>query len=152
MKFIEHFTLISRAIDDLGLYDEEQGMYFDRLHLGDGTEVTLKVHSIGGLIPLLASVILDQAVLDRVEQLDKGFASFYRGLDREALRTAGVLRGEPGDEQLLLGMVGIEQFLRLVARMFDESEFLSPYGLASPVGVPPGQPLCAEHRGVQWVD
>ena len=90
VKFIEHFTLISRAIDDLGLYDEEQGMYFDRLHLGDGTEVTLKVHSMGGLIPMLASVILDQAVLDRVEQLGKGFASFYRGFDRDALRTAGV--------------------------------------------------------------
>ena len=65
-------------MDDLGLYDEEQGMYFDRLHLGDGTEVMLKVHSIGGIIPLLASVVLDQAVLDQAEQLGKGFASYYR--------------------------------------------------------------------------
>jgi hypothetical protein len=142
VKFIEHFTLITRAMDDLGLYDEDQGMYFDRLHLGDGTEVMLKVHSMGGIIPLLASVILDQAVLDRAEQLGKGFASFYRDFDLEALRKAGVLRGGPGNEQLLLGMVGIGQFLRLVARMFDEGEFLSPYGLRA---------LSAYHRDSPYV-
>ena len=142
VKFIEHFTLIAGAMDDLGLYDEEEGMYFDRLHLGDGTEVMLKVHSIGGIIPLLASVVLDQAVLDQAEQLGKGFASYYRGADHEALRKAGALRGEPGDEQLLLGMVGIDQFLRLVARMFEEREFLSPYGLRA---------LSAYHRESPYV-
>ena len=81
----------------------------------------------------------------------KGFASFYRGFDREALRTAGVLRGEPGDEQLLLGMVGIDQFLRLVARMFDESEFLSPYGLRA-LSAYHREARMSEHRGVRWVD
>jgi hypothetical protein len=142
VKFIEHFTLIAQAMDDLGLYDEEEGMYFDRLHLGDGTEVMLKVHSIGGIIPLLASVVLDQTVLDQAEQLGKGFASYFAGFDREALRKAGALRGEPGDEQLLLGMVGIDQFLRLVARMFEEREFLSPYGLRA---------LSAYHRESPYV-
>jgi len=142
VKFIEHFTLISQAMDDLGLYDEEEGMYFDRLHLGDGTEVMLKVHSIGGIIPLLASVVLDQAVLDQAEQLGKGFASYYRDFDREDLRKSGALRGEQGNEQLLLGMVGIDQFLRLVTRMFEEREFLSPYGLRA---------LSAYHRESPYV-
>jgi hypothetical protein len=142
VKFIEHFTLISQAMEDLGLYDEEQGMYFDRLHLGDGTEVMLKVHSMGGIIPMLASVVLDQAVLDQAERLGKGFASYYRDFDRQALRRSGVLRGEPGDERLLLGMVGIEQFLRLVSRMCDEGEFLSPYGLRA---------LSAYHRDSPYV-
>jgi hypothetical protein len=110
--------------------------------LGDGTEVMLKVHSIGGIIPMMASVVLDQAVLDQAEQLGKGFASYYREFDREALRKAGALRGEQGNEQLLLGMVGIDQFLRLVARMFNESEFLSPYGLRA---------LSAYHRESPYV-
>ena len=41
----------------------------------------------------------------------------------------GLLRGEPGDRRLLLGVVGVERLARLLAKLFDEREFLSPYGL-----------------------
>ena len=129
IKFLEHFTLVSDALGRLGLYDSETGMYFDRLRLSDGAEVMIKVHSMVGIIPLLASGILDQGLIDRAQVLAKDFASHYENLDLDALAKDGLLRGEPGHQQLLLGMVGVDRMLHLVTRLLDEREFLSPHGL-----------------------
>jgi hypothetical protein len=142
IKFLEHFTLIAQALERLGQFDEEQGMYFDCLHLGDGTEMLLKVHSMVGIIPMLASATLDHRQLEEAQQLGKHFASFFQGFDPDALRKDGSLRGEPGQEQLLVGVVGIDKFLRLVGQLFDDAEFLSPHGLRA---------LSARHRDSPYV-
>ena len=142
IKFLEHFSLVSEALGRLGLYDSETGMYFDRLRLSDGTEVMVKVHSMVGIIPILASGIVDQTLLDRADVLTKNFASHYRNLDTDALAKDGVLRGEPGHQQLLLAMVGPDRMLHLVTRLLDEREFLSPHGLRA---------LSAYHRENPYV-
>ncbi|MGO9028229.1 MAG: MGH1-like glycoside hydrolase domain-containing protein [Acidimicrobiales bacterium] len=129
VKFLEHFALVSEAMDRLGLYDETEGLYFDRLRLPDGTEVPIKVRSMVGIIPMLASGIVDGALLDRAQLLGKGFASHRQQLDLDQLAATGVLRGEPGDQRLMLGVVSMDHVLRLVSRLLDESEFLSPHGL-----------------------
>jgi hypothetical protein len=71
-------------------------------------------------------------MLDRAQTVGKQFAGFldkYGLADREKLAEQGRLRGEPGDRRLLLSVVGAERLERLFAKLFDESEFLSPYGL-----------------------
>ena len=57
-----------------GVWDDADGLYYDKLVTPDGTEVPVKVRSMVGIIPLLAAVVLDERVLDRAETLGKGFA------------------------------------------------------------------------------
>jgi hypothetical protein len=132
MKFLEHFAAITDAIDGQGLWDDADGLYYDRLLLPDGTAEPVKVRSMVGMIPLLAVAVIDEQMLDRSVVLGKHFADFLerQGLsDRDKMRQLGVLRGEPGHQRLLLSIVGMDRFEKLFARLFDENEFLSPYGL-----------------------
>jgi hypothetical protein len=140
LKFLEHFAAISDAIDGQGIWDDADGFYYDRLHTPGGTDVPVKVRSMVGMIPMLAVAVVDEEFLDRSVGLGKHFADFVQrqGLaDREKLRQLGMLRGEPGRQRLLLSVVGMDRFERLFAHLFDEAEFLSPYGLRA---------LSAHHR------
>ena len=132
LKFLEHFAAISDAIDGQGIWDDADGLYYDRLHTPGGTDIPVKVRSMVGMIPLLAVAVLDEGMLDRSLTVGKHFAGFLQrqGLaDREKLRQVGVLRGEPGQQRLLLSVVGMDRLERLFGHLFDEAEFLSPYGL-----------------------
>ena len=86
-----------------------------------------------GIIPMLAAGVVDERVLDRAQarrQAVRRTSSTGRGCgDREQLAKLGLLRGEPGDRQLLLGVVGVDRLERLFEKLFDPAEFLSPYGL-----------------------
>jgi len=121
LKFLEHFALISEAFESQDLWNEEDGFFYDQLRLGDGRTVPVKVRSIVGVLPLLGVAAIDEAVVDRAETVNKRAA--------EMLRTAHPARGGPGDRRLLLGVVGVGRVLRLLRSVFDESEFLSQYGL-----------------------
>jgi len=145
LKFLEHFAGISEAIDNRGLWDDADGLYYDRLLTPGRTEIPVKVRSMVAMIPVLAVAVVDQTMLDRSLTVGKHFADFLdrQGLsDQAALRQLGVLRGPPGQQRLLLSVVGIDRLERLLALLFDEAEFLSPYGLRA---------LSAYHRDHPYV-
>jgi hypothetical protein len=132
LKFLEHFAAMSRAMEHLNVWDETDGLYYDKLVTPDGTEVPVKVRSMVGIIPLLAAVVIDEEVIARSRSVGKQFARLMdaRGLgDLQELTERGVVRGEPGNRRLLLGVVGVDRLTRLFETLFDEGEFLSPYGL-----------------------
>ena len=132
MKFLEHFAAISEAMEGQGLWDDTDGLYYDRLRSPDGAQTPVQVRSMVGMIPALAVAVVDEVTLDRALTVGKHFADFLdsQGLsDRGKLEELGVLRGQPGHQRLLLTVVGIDRIERLFARLFDEAEFLSPYGL-----------------------
>jgi len=121
LKFLEHFALISDALESQDLWDEEDGFFYDQLRLTDGHTQPVKVRSIVGVLPLLGVAAIDEEVIDRAESVNKRAASL--------LTTAHPIRGTVGERRLLLGVVGVSRFLRLLTRLLDEQEFLSPYGL-----------------------
>jgi hypothetical protein len=132
LKFLEHFAAIRRSMETRGMWDETDGLYYDRLVTGDGGVIPFKVRSMVGIIPTLAALVLDEGLVGRAASLGKGFARFLQGEglgDVEKLRGLGLLRGEAGRQRLLLGVVSIEQLERILGKVFDEREFLSPYGL-----------------------
>jgi hypothetical protein len=132
MKFLEHFAAISDAMYESGVWDDTDGLYYDRLVTPSGQVVPVKVRSMVGIIPLLAAVVVDEAALARAERVGKQFTRLLRaeGLsDRDRLTEAGLLQGRPGDQRLLLGVVRVNQLVRVFEKLFDESEFLSPHGL-----------------------
>jgi hypothetical protein len=132
MKFLEHFASISDAMNSSGVWDDEDGLFYDKLVTPSGVEVPVKVRSMVGIIPLLAAVVVDEEVLARAERVGKQFTRLLRdqGLgNRQRLVDAGLFRGKPGDQRLLLGTVRVEHLLRIFDKLFDEDEFLSPHGL-----------------------
>jgi hypothetical protein len=126
LKFLEHFALLADALSSAELWDEEDGFYYDRLRLPDGTQVPLKVRSMVGILPMLAAVALDQQAVENAQSLDKRAAEL---LAPESRAHEELVRESPDGKRLLLGAVPLARVRRLATRLFDESEFLSPYGL-----------------------
>jgi hypothetical protein len=132
LKFLEHFAAIRGALESQGLWDEADGLYYDRLVTPSGEAVPVKARSMVGIIPALAAAVVDEADLRRALIVGKHFAHLLStdGLtDPVKLRELGVLRGEPGDQRLLLSLAGPARLERLLGWLFNEDEFLSPHGL-----------------------
>ena len=132
LKFLEHFAAIRTALDSQGLWDEDDGLYYDKLVTPSGEAVPVRARSMVGIIPVLAAAVVDGDDLRHAQLMGKQFADFLgqEGFaDTGKLRELGLLRGEPGDERLLLSLAGPARLERLLGRLFDEGEFLSPHGL-----------------------
>jgi hypothetical protein len=145
LKFLEHFAAIRDALDSQGLWDETDGFYYDRLVTPSGAAVPMQVRSMVGIIPLLASAVAYERDLERSLVVGKQFADLLGRqdlTDTARMRQRGMLRGPSGDARLLLSLAGPDRLERLLARLFDESEFLSPHGLRA---------LSAYHRPHPYV-
>ena len=130
LKFLEHFAQIRQAMATQGVWDGADGFYYDKLVGPDGRAVPVKVRSMVGVIPLVAAVVIDEEAIGRAETVGKAFARLLREVGGPgSLAAQGLVRGEPGDRRVLLGVVGVEHLTKLLAKLFDEREFLSPYGL-----------------------
>jgi hypothetical protein len=152
LKFLEHFSSIRDALEGLGMWDDSDGLFYDKLVTPSGAVVPVKVRSMVGIIPILAAIVIDERLLDRAQAFGKEFSRFVdrMGLqDRNKLAGLGLLRGEPGQRRLLLGVVGLDRLERLLAKLFDEEEFLSPYGLRAISSFHRDHPYELDVEGVQ---
>jgi hypothetical protein len=132
LKFLEHFAGIRNALDSQGLWDEEDGLFYDRLVTPSGYSVPVKVRSMVGIIPALAAGVLDGPMLENAMTMNKLFTRFLekqgvRDLEKQAEHPQ--LRGEGKSQRLLISVARPDQLERLFAKLFDEAEFLSPHGL-----------------------
>ena len=132
-KFFEHFLYIADAINHhggTGLWDEEDGFYYDRLRTGETAYQLLRVRSLVGIVPLFAADTLEPEVVERHPGFKKRMEWF---IDKRIDLTEGVASmTESGmAERRLLSVVSAPRLERILRRVFDESEFLSPYGIRS---------------------
>jgi hypothetical protein len=152
VKFIEHFVLIVDAMRSLGLWDEEDGFFYDVFHTADGQRTPIKVRSIVGVLPVMASVVLGPDELALLAVLRKRFSRFF-GLDgTEAVAggQGGRIARVPGSDAVAVSVIPAGEARRLLARVFDESEFLSPHGLRALSKHHEAHPL-GLHLGGTWV-
>ncbi len=150
VKFLEHFAAIATAIDRQGMWDDSIGLYFDELLLPDGTAIPIQTRSMVGVIPALAAAIVDQRFLDQSLRLGKQFADYLQrhGLNGQAkLAEQGMLRGQPGDQQMILSVASLDHLEKVCSRLFDTAEFLSPYGLRASRRLPPRPPVRTQRGG-----
>ena len=133
IKFLEHFAAIREAMENQGMWDDTDGLFYDQLATPGGKVEAVKVRSMVSIIPLLAAGVIDEEMIENSKIVTKRFAGLLqrKGLRRETLAGAGLLQGEPGKQRLLLSVVDPSRIERLFERLFDEDEFLSPYGLRS---------------------
>jgi hypothetical protein len=147
VKFMEHFVLIVDAMHSKGLWDEEDGFFYDVYHARDGTVTPIKVRSMVGVIPLLGMVALGPDLVATLGTLQKRFARFLGQADSGVSSGAGRVFQVPGTETLAIGVVPPGEGRRVLSRVFDESEFLSPYGLRALSRYHEDHPLSVELDG-----
>jgi hypothetical protein len=134
LKFLQHFISIASATihagSNTGMWDEEDGFFYDVLQLPDGQAQRLKVRSMVGLLPLCAVTVFEGEFRKKYPELMKRFQDFLEA--RPELVTFIHDPGKTGQADRRLGAILDETKLRRVlARMLDENEFLSPYGIRS---------------------
>jgi len=133
-KFFEHFIYIANAINDQfgeqGLWDEQDGFYFDKIHCPDGSRIALQIHSFVGLIPLFAVETLEPDLLEKLPRFKKRMDWFLKYRPHLLEKVASLT--QPGASgRRLLALVSQEQLARVLEHMLDEEKFLSDYGLRS---------------------
>ncbi len=133
-KFFEHFVEIADAMNTLGgtgLWDEEDGFYYDQL-LVDGQAHPLKIRSIVGLIPLFADAVLEQRQISKLPAFEKRMNWFLKNRRDLSSQISYMETGGASDHHhRLLAIPSRERLVRVLARMLDENEFLSPFGIRS---------------------
>ncbi|HEY1653601.1 MAG TPA: hypothetical protein VGF86_00640 [Candidatus Tumulicola sp.] len=151
-KFFEHFLYIAHALNNLageeGLWDEEDGFYYDVLKLDDGTAVPIKVHSLVGLLPLLAVAVGQRGMALRIPGFRERLVWFVN--NSPSLCENVALDEEGYDGRLLLAVVGRDRLERILARALDESLFLSPYGIRSVSKYHAAHPFALEIDGQSY--
>ena len=132
-KFLEHFLWIASGMNRTGpegMWDEEDGFYYDVLRLPDGSAQRLKVRSMVGLLPLCATTVIEPWQRERVPEVVE---AFQKRLKRMPELMQSVHATGPGHLGVagrgIFALVSEARLKRILARMLDEKEFLSPYGL-----------------------
>ena len=132
-KFWEHFLHIARAMnnrgaDEIRLWDEQEGFFYDVLHLPEGKPFPMKVRSMVGLIPLFAVQTLEPELLDRLPDFKRRMEWFIANRS-DLTENVACMRTPGNSERRLLSIVNRDQLRRVLRFMLDENEFLSPYGI-----------------------
>jgi hypothetical protein len=135
VNYAMEFLLIARAMNGIGpdgMWDEEDGFYYDVLRLPDGRAARLKVRSMVGLLPLCATTVGEQWQDKRFPKLLAQVAERWKRMPelRESIHPTG--KGHYGVKgRGIMALVNKERLRRILTRMLDEKEFLSPYGIRS---------------------
>jgi hypothetical protein len=134
-KFVEHFLWIAGSMDRVGenqdeLWDEQDGFFYDVLVLPDGHAQRIKVRSMVGLLPLIATTVLEKETIERFPAVREQVRRFARKHPNQVANIHPF--DQPGvNGRILLSAVNEDKLRRILARMLDENSFLSPHGLRS---------------------
>jgi hypothetical protein len=132
VKFVEHFLWIASSMvhagEDVGMWDEEDGFFYDVLRLPDGRAQRLKVRSMVGLLPLCAVTVFEGGLMAKYPELRQRLGRFLAARpELTAFIHDPGKRGHAGRQ--LASILNETKLRRVLAKMLDENEFLSPYGI-----------------------
>ena len=134
-KFFDHYIAIIEAINDFdghGLWDDETGFFFDHLTIRNEPAKVLKVRSIVGVVPVFAIGVLLKEHIDRLPGFRQRMDWFLKHKPQLARYLAVAECAGPEIEgSYFIELVPKDRLLRLLARVLDETEFLSDYGVRS---------------------
>ena len=132
-KFADHFLWIARAMNHAGpggMWDEEDGFYYDVLRFPDGSAGRLKVRSMVGLLPLCATTVIEPYQRDSVPGVAKTIKERLQRMPEllDSIHPTGP--GHYGVEgRGIAALVNPDRLRRILSRMLDENEFLGPHGI-----------------------
>ncbi len=134
LKFLQHDTLITSSLvnmgEGIGMWDEEDGFFYDVLRLPNGDSQRLKVRSMVGLLPLCAATVFEPQVFEKYPEIARRFERFMDS--RPELRAASHDPTKIGaGGRHLFAVLDETKLRRVLAKVLDENEFLGPYGIRS---------------------
>jgi hypothetical protein len=132
-KFFEHFIYIAGAIDNLGrnnegLWDEQDGFFYDQLRSPDGTVQKMRIRSIVGLIPLFATEVLDDEDITK-SPIFRSRMQWFENNRPDLASLVSRWNEKNAEGKHLLSLLRGFRMKSLLKYMLDENEFLSPYGI-----------------------
>jgi len=133
LKFVEHFLWIAAGMNRSGhdgMWDEEDGFYYDILRLPDGSAQRLKVRSMVGLLPICATTVIEKWQREQVPRVVENYQKRMARMPElmESIHPTG--KDHLGvAERGILALVNEQRLRRILSRVLDENEFLSPYGI-----------------------
>ncbi|KAL1884367.1 hypothetical protein VTK73DRAFT_61 [Phialemonium thermophilum] len=137
-KFFEHFILISDAMtfrmgqkDETSLWNDEDGFYYDAISWGGPWIQQLPVRSLVGLIPLYATLTLEPELINKLPSFKRRVDWFVKNRCDVAERTMHSIGKRGKGNRILLSLVSKDRLVKILHRMLDEEEFLSPHGIRS---------------------
>jgi hypothetical protein len=137
LKFAEHFVWIAAAMNrtgspGAGLWDEQDGFYYDVLRLPDGEAIPLKVRSLVGLLPLCATTVIEKRQREQIPDAMRRIRERLTSMPELANYVHPTGPGHLGvNERGILALVRPDRLRRILAKMLDENEFLGPHGIRS---------------------
>jgi hypothetical protein len=135
VKFVDHYAFIAAAMNrpgDDSMWDEEDGFYYDMLRLPDGRARRLKVRSMVGLLPLCATTVIEPWQRERIPHAMEQIRARMENMPELRAATHPTGRDHYGvNERGIIALLNPERLRRILGRMLDEEEFLSPYGIRS---------------------
>ncbi|MDP4223367.1 MAG: glucosidase [Bacteroidota bacterium] len=131
IKYFEQYTLIAESLNTNGLWDDNEGFFYDVLKYPDGHKRPLKVRSVVGLTSFFATLCLPAHSLDNLDQFRHGIEWFRNYCRARNLYEAVIKKEEKDVTERLISLIHIEKLKRLLNAVLDENEFLSGYGIRS---------------------
>jgi len=132
-KFFEHFLYIAHAINGMGgkgLWDEEDGFFYDRLSLPDERSIFMRVRSVVGVIPLFAVDTMESGLIESLPGFEKRMNWFIANRP-DLCQNLAPLMHHGVEQRHLLSLVSRGRLVRVLEKLLDENEFLSPHGIRS---------------------
>jgi len=146
-KFFEHFIFIADAMtyrqgdNEMSLWNEEDGMYYDAIHFGPGKSTQLPIRSLVGLIPLYATLVLEPSTINRCPGFKKRMEWFIDNRPEVSARNMANMKVPGRGERRLLALADKDRLIRILEKMLDEDEFFSEHGIRS---------LSKKHKDAPW--
>ena len=150
-KFFEHYLRVAEAmntLDGTGLWDEEDGFYYDHLH-HEGQSIPLRIRSMVGIIPLFTVDVLFDEVINKLPGFRKRMEWFLNNRNYGDHMTLLQKELGGGTGMRLLAIPSEERLLRMMKYVLDENEFLSPYGIRSLSKIHEKEPFVFDTGGEQ---
>ncbi|MBQ0151830.1 MAG: glucosidase [Chryseobacterium sp.] len=153
IKFFEHYLYIAEAMENMGndkagLWNEEDGFFYDVLQLANGESVTLRLRSIVGLIPLFAVEIIDHHILEKMPNFKKRMEWVLKNKP-ELANLVSHWEEEGSGRKHLMSILRKNRLKKVLSRMLDEKEFLSTYGIRAMSKVYEENPFVFSVHGVE---
>ena len=147
-KFYEHFVIIAEALNEMGLWNEEDKFFYDVLSLNKSDAFPLKTRSAVGLTPLFAVTVIEKFHLDKLPDFTKRMQWFenYRKTNNKYLPS----QDKSNDDCILLSLVHKERLMFILERLLDESEFLSDGGIRALSKCYQQNPYTLEYGGTKY--
>jgi hypothetical protein len=154
IKFLDHFLHIAGAMTDIGktgigLWNDDDNFFYDALSMPSGSEIPLRLRSMVGLIPLFAVGIVEQEVINECPELWRKF-ELYRERRPDLVQLVSRWYQEGVKGRRLIALTRVFRMTKLLRRMLDESEFLSPHGVRALSRAYLAQPYDFEYNGVHY--